>query len=154
MVFGIFWYGCNFLCHCVFVFPQVHFWFQIPLTSPEALPKNLSSFSVCPCRRSLKIRSKSLVFCHFWFRRFDTQLFPLRPFLLLCHWFIFPEREELQERHLSHAASSPSVWIDKDFWFQSSPFSPLLPLSLLSLPLSSLSFCVFLASKDRERERD
>lgn len=53
----------------------------------------------------------------------------------------------------SHVASSPSVWIDKDFWFQSSPFPPS-PLFHFFPSLSPLSLCVFLASKDWERKRE
>lgn len=53
----------------------------------------------------------------------------------------------------SHVASSPSVWIDKDFWFQSSSFPPS-PLFHFFPSLSPLSFCVFLASKDWERKRE
>lgn len=59
----------------------------------------------------------------------------------------------------SHVASSPSIWIDKDFWFQSSPSppTPFFPLSLLSLPLSSFILCIFgierLGEKERERAR-
>lgn len=56
----------------------------------------------------------------------------------------------------SHVASSPSIWIDKDFWFQSSPFPPFCPSPLFHFfpSLSPLSFCVFLASKDWERKRE
>lgn len=55
----------------------------------------------------------------------------------------------------SHVASSPSVWIDKDFWFQSSPFPPFSPLSLLpSLPLSSFILCIFGIERLGENERE
>lgn len=54
----------------------------------------------------------------------------------------------------SHVASSPSAWIDKDFWFQSSPFSHFSPLSLLSLPLSSFILCIFGIERLGETERE
>lgn len=54
----------------------------------------------------------------------------------------------------SHVASSPSVWIDKDFWFQSSPFPPFSPLSLLSLRLSSFILCIFGIERLGEKERE
>lgn len=51
----------------------------------------------------------------------------------------------------SHVASSPSVWIDKDFWFNL-PFSPRLP-SLTSFPPSLLFHSVYFWHRKTRRER-
>ena len=149
-----FWYGCNFFFVIVcsfFLFLRYIFGLRSSSLHPK-LPKNLSSFSVCPCRHSLKIESK-FGFCHFWFRRLNTHLpsLPLPDSLSLVS---FSREGELQYRHRPHAASSPSVWIDKDFWFQSSPFSPPSPC-FASSPPSLLSFilCIFGIERPGERER-
>lgn len=161
--------------------PQVNFWFK--RIHPTPLPSDPQLFLlIITTIKKKKAKSSSssffffvlapflchivkFFFCHFWFMHFDEHLY---------HLFVkessvcFPSKRKSGEvpcRHhvfltkRSHVASFPSLfgflfWIDKDFWFQSSPFSPFSPLSPLSLHLSSFILCIFGIERLGEKERE
>lgn len=159
--------------------PQVNFWFKRIHPTPLSSDPQLFLLIITTIKKESKVllffiffvlspflcHIVKFFFCHFWFMHFDEHLYHL---FVKESSICFPSKRKSGEvpcRHhvfltkRSHVASFPSLfgfffWIDKDFWFQSSPFSPFSPLSPLSLHLSSFILCIFGIERLGEKERE